>query len=96
MITPDQIPDGWSRIAEAYEQSFEALTAQLAAHVLHALDIQPGERVLDVATGTGIFARGAAARGARVLATDFAPGMIRRLQQRIHEQQLTGIETAVM
>lgn len=95
-LAPDQRPDGWSRIAEVYEQSFEALTSQLAEHALDALNIQPGERVLDVATGPGVFALGAARLGANVLATDFAPGMIDRLKSRVMENGIESIEARVM
>lgn len=47
--------------------------------------MQPGERVLDVAAGTGALALEAAAGGARVLATDFSPGMVERLAARLGE-----------
>ncbi len=95
-LTPDQIPDGWSRIAEVYENSFESMTSQLAASALEHLQIQAGERVLDVATGPGVFALGAAERGGKVLATDFASGMIERLQKRIDDNRIDSIETRVM
>ena len=42
------------------------------------LDIQSGERVLDVACGNGNFSRRLAARGARVVGIDFAEAMIER------------------
>lgn len=37
---------------------------------------QPGERILDVAAGTGTSSAALAARGASVVAADFSPGMI--------------------
>jgi ubiquinone/menaquinone biosynthesis C-methylase UbiE len=95
-ISPDQVPDGWSRIAHDYERTFERLTSQLANEALRQLEIRPGESVLDVATGTGVFAMAAAKQGADVLATDFAPGMIQRLQQRINEHAISKIKTDVM
>jgi SAM-dependent methyltransferase len=39
--------------------------------------------VLDVAAGTGALALAAAEAGARVLATDFSPGMVARLRERL-------------
>ena len=48
----------------------------------HLLDLQPGERVLDVACGNGAFARRMAALGARVVACDFAPTFIERARAR--------------
>ncbi len=95
-LAPDQQPEGWSSIAEVYDQAFTSMTSQLAEAALEQLDIQLGEDVLDVATGTGVFALGAARRGANVLATDFAPGMIEQLQKRIDEFDLKLIRTAVM
>jgi SAM-dependent methyltransferase len=41
-----------------------------------AVDIHPGERVLDVASGSGNAALAAARRGARVTATDFVPALL--------------------
>ena len=41
-----------------------------------AIDIHPGERVLDVAAGSGNAALAAARRGARVIATDFVPQLL--------------------
>jgi SAM-dependent methyltransferase len=49
------------------------------------LDLQPGERVLDVACGNGAFARRMAALGARVVACDFAPTIIERARARTTE-----------
>jgi demethylmenaquinone methyltransferase / 2-methoxy-6-polyprenyl-1,4-benzoquinol methylase len=47
-----------------------------------AVDPQPGQRILDVAAGTGTSARALAATGARVIAADFSVGMIRVGQDR--------------
>jgi len=41
-----------------------------------AIDIHPGERVLDVAAGSGNAALAAARRGANVTATDFVPTLL--------------------
>ena len=93
---PDQIPDAWSQIASHYEGSFEALSSQFADRAVSLLQLSPGERVIDVAAGTGVFSLLAARQGAKVLATDFAPGMITHLQERIAVRKLTNISTAVM
>lgn len=95
-VSPDQVPENWGAIAAEYERVFQGLTAQFAAETLRLLALKPGERVLDVAAGTGAFSLMAARAGAEVLATDFAPGMIERLRQRIAEAALTGVTAEVM
>jgi 2-polyprenyl-3-methyl-5-hydroxy-6-metoxy-1,4-benzoquinol methylase len=46
------------------------------------LALQPGERVLEIACGNGLYARKLATLGVNVVATDFAPEMIARAQAR--------------
>jgi demethylmenaquinone methyltransferase/2-methoxy-6-polyprenyl-1,4-benzoquinol methylase len=43
---------------------------------VRAIDPKPGERILDIATGTGTSAAALARSGASVVAVDFSPGMI--------------------
>ncbi|MCK5002844.1 MAG: class I SAM-dependent methyltransferase [Gammaproteobacteria bacterium] len=96
MLSPDQVPQGWGNIATVYERAFEKLTTQFSDEALHQLALRPGEKVLDVATGTGAFSLAAARQGGDVLATDFAEGMIARLQQRIDSEGLENIQAQVM
>src|SRR5262249_27971771 len=50
-----------AEMAEAYEANFvPAFFAQWAPRLLDAVGVSPGDRVLDVACGTGIVARTAA------------------------------------
>ena len=95
-LSPDQIPHGWSIIASVYERAFEKLTSQFSNEALRLLELEPGEKVLDVATGTGSFSLAAARAGGDVVATDFAPGMIGRLQERIAMEKLENIRAQVM
>lgn len=94
--SPDQVPENWSAIAAAYENSFEALSSQFSADALELLDVKPGERVIDVAAGTGTLGLLAARAGAEVLATDFAEGMVARLRERIAAEGLARISAEVM
>lgn len=68
------------RAAENYEQYFvPAIGAPVAVELVGAAMLSPGERVLDVACGTGIVARLAAARvgkEGRVSGLDPNPGML--------------------
>ncbi len=96
MLSPDQVPQGWSDIATVYEKAFEKLTSQFSREALGRLGLKQDERVLDVAAGTGSFSIAAAKAGGDVLATDFAPGMISRLQERITEEGLENIKAQVM
>lgn len=66
--------------AGAYEALFvPALFQEWAPRVANAAQLRPGDRVLDVACGTGILARTAAARvgpGGSVTGLDINPGML--------------------
>jgi len=47
-----------------------------------ALDIRPGDRVLDVAAGTGTSSKAIQKAGAEVVALDFSPGMVQEGRKR--------------
>ena len=93
---PDQIAANWSALADDYERSFEGLSGPFAAEALRRLGLRPGEELLDIAAGTGALALQAARAGAKVLATDFAEGMVTRLRARIRAEGLEGIRAEVM
>ena len=56
--------------------------------LVRALDIHPGQSVLDVAAGSGNAALAAARRGAKVTATDFVPQLLRAAVQRAEVEGL--------
>ncbi|MFD4421676.1 methyltransferase domain-containing protein [Agromyces sp. NPDC058484] len=85
-ITPEQ--------AEAYEEFLvPALTAQWTDPMLDIAGVAPGQRVLDVACGTGVLARAAARRvgsEGHVVGVDLNPAMIdvaRRLRPDLEWRQ---------
>lgn len=69
------MPGGWQDVAEAYRRSFAGVCAGTFPILLDAID-GTGSRLLDVGSGTGMFARQAADRGARVTAVDADPDMV--------------------
>ena len=86
-------PEAWGVGARSYDAAMVPLTSLFAASMLDELGVLPGAtgiRLLDVAAGTGALALEAVRRGASVLATDFAPGMVAVLRQHLAEAGLTA------
>lgn len=71
----------FGRIAVGFESG--------AADFIARLNLAPGERVLDVACGTGNLALPAARLGARVTAIDIAPALVAQLAERAAAEGLT-------
>lgn len=92
----DRTPEGWSAVAEAYEQHVVPFTKQYAQDALLAAKLRRGERVLDVACGPGTLSLAAADLGADVTATDFSPEMIQRLRQRLMRDKVANVRAEVM
>jgi ubiquinone/menaquinone biosynthesis C-methylase UbiE len=66
--------------------------------VLDRVDIQPGERVLELGPGPGAFTVDAARRAGpqgRIVAVDIQPEMIAWVEQRVREAGLSNVETHV-
>lgn len=82
-LSPDQLPSGWTDGAAEYDTWFAPITRRFAADAVQRLGLGVGDRFLDVAAGTGVLALAAAERGASVVATDFAPGMVALLETRL-------------
>jgi len=67
---------GWAHFAP-----LEALTIPQAAKLVNHAGIRAGQKVLDVACGTGVVAITAAQRGARVSALDLTPQLLERARE---------------
>ncbi len=70
---------GWDLAVESYDRYWVPLLRDCSDHCLWRLGLQPGERVLDVATGTGVAAFMAAASvgpAGEVVATDISQKMV--------------------
>jgi len=65
----------WGRGGRNYDEVSFAISDALA-HAAQRLNARDGERILDVATGTGWSARNVARRGAAVTGVDISPELL--------------------
>jgi ubiquinone/menaquinone biosynthesis C-methylase UbiE len=85
---------GWDRAADVYERSWAAQLRPAQDRLLDMAALRPGERVVDIACGTGLVAlRAAAAVGpsGHVLATDISARMIELLDDHARRLGLTQL-----
>lgn len=77
---PSQVSAMFDRVAARYDRTNTVLSVGNAplwrVATTKAVDPKPGERILDVAAGTGTSSASLARSGASVVAADFSPGMI--------------------
>jgi ubiquinone/menaquinone biosynthesis C-methylase UbiE len=87
----------WDGIAAGYD---EHVTPSgdwaLPEEALRRAGVRAGTRLLDVASGSGAISVPAARLGAEVLAVDFSPAMIERLEARARRDGLSNLEGRVM
>jgi SAM-dependent methyltransferase len=93
-LQPDQQPRRWDEHVALYEAAFEPLTNQFAAAALRALSLSPGDRLLDVAAGTGGAAMMAEQAGAEVVALDASPAMAARVRARAERVCAVAMDAA--
>ena len=79
--------DGWEANSAGYDRHFSDLTGQAVAPTLDAAGVEAGMRVLDVCTGPGMLARGAAGRGASAVGLDFAAQAVAAARARIAQAE---------
>jgi SAM-dependent methyltransferase len=90
---------GWDRAVDAYAQHWHAVLAGVQAELLAAAVPVPGERVLDVACGTGVVSVAAAhAIGPRgqVVGVDLSGQMVEAAARRAQSQRLRQARFARM
>ena len=75
---------GWSTFAP-----LEALTTPPAGRLVRFAAVRSGQRVLDVACGTGVVAVTAARLGAKVAGLDLTPALLERARE---NSQIAGVE----
>jgi ubiquinone/menaquinone biosynthesis C-methylase UbiE len=86
----------WDAVASDFDKFATPLTITLGNEILAEIEIQPGDRFLDVGAGSGALSIPAARRGARVVATDISPAMVERLRARAEAEGLADVEARVM
>ena len=86
----------WDAIAEGYDRYVAPQEVDLATEGLRLVGLRPGERFLDVAAGSGGLSLPAARLGAQVLATDWSPAMIERLEARADQEGLRNVGGRIM
>jgi ubiquinone/menaquinone biosynthesis C-methylase UbiE len=88
--------EAWDALAEGYDRYVAPQEVDVANEALRLVGLEPGERFLDVAAGTGGLALPAARLGAQVLATDWSRAMIERFEAHVREEGLSNAEGRVM
>lgn len=77
---------------------FNPLRRRQVSQLLDRVGLQPGERVLELGPGPGVFTLGAARRlgpEGTLIAVDLQAKMIEKLERRLRETDLTNVETHV-
>ncbi len=85
---------GWDKAVKDYDAYFVPLLRRCSNRVMELLDPQPGERILDVATGTGVAAFMAAEKvGAEgeIVATDISEKMVAQTAEYAREQGVSNM-----
>ena len=84
----------WDRISELYLREVDPRFSSVVQNVLERADLKPGHRVLDLGTGTGSVAIGAArlvGPSGRVTAVDISPDMLAMARRRVAESGYANI-----
>jgi ubiquinone/menaquinone biosynthesis C-methylase UbiE len=91
-----ELQQAWDQIAEGYNQFVTDTEIWLANEALKRVGLQAGQSFLDVAAGCGGLSLPAARLGAKVLATDWSPEMIRLFETRVNKEGLSDAKGQVM
>jgi ubiquinone/menaquinone biosynthesis C-methylase UbiE len=91
-----ELQQAWDQIAEGYNQFVTDTEIWLANGALKRVGLQAGQSFLDVAAGCGGLSLPAARLGAKVLATDWSPEMIRLFEERVNKEGLSNAKGQVM
>ena len=83
---PEEVAAMFTDVAKGYDITNAVLSGGNASlwriATVKAIDPQPGEKILDIAAGTGTSSAAIAKSGAEVIALDFSPGMLEQGRKR--------------
>lgn len=88
--------EAWGAASRGYAGIAPRLMQPFAVALLERLQVGPEMHVLEVAAGTGALTIDLAAKAESVLATDFAPGMIEVLTERVADAGLENVRCELM
>lgn len=80
----------YARYARIYDAIFNRWVTPRQQHVIDALHIRPGQRVLDVGVGTGL-SLPLYPRHAQVIGVDLSRAMLREAQKKVWQQRLDHV-----
>ncbi len=84
----------YDRVSRVWDRTFVPATNEIRRHILDTAELRPGERVLDVGTGTGAAALLAARRvgeAGRVLGIDRSPAMLAKARAKASRSGLANV-----
>ena len=93
---PVQLPATWNARAAGYAEYMVTHAAMYAERALEIVSLRPTDSVLDVAAGPGSLVFVAAPRVARVVAIDFADGMVEQIRTRAKHDGVSNVEAMII
>lgn len=85
-----RLAHAYGRGAHAYATVLDPTLEPMALHMIEIAGVSAGDRIIDLATGTGVIARAAARTGARVVALDLSLGML-SVAQRLSPRSISFV-----
>ena len=98
-LTKQDIEQVFDGAASSYDRAGPAIFAEFSQRLLREVPLDPGMRVLDIATGTGAVLLEAARRvgpEGHVVGIDLSEGILREAQQAVAAAGLTNVELRKM